>query len=249
MRNIRIYYSGDMQAAQTVILDAHAVNHLRVLRLQVGDCITLFNGHGGEFQATLQTITRQQVIALVGTYVLHAVESPLQIHLGQVISRGDKMDLTIQKAVELGVAQITPLFSERCGVKLDRQRLAKKVEHWRSIIISACEQSGRNYLPILHEPQLLADWLKQQQGVAAQQLNISLSPHATLTITQLRQQYATLTNANLVIGPEGGLTETELHMAAQHGFIPVKLGPRVLRTETAGLVAVAVLQSHWGDLV
>lgn len=242
MRTIRIFHPEILQINSLVKLHSNAANHVaRVLRLTPNDIIHLFNGTGGEYVASLQQVERQTVIVKVTDYVAHEVESPLSIHLGQVISRGDKMDFTIQKAVELGVSDITPLFSERCGVKLDKERLAKKVEHWQGVIISACEQSGRNRLPKLHEPQMLEPWLNQQQG-----LRFILAPGADQSLKEM--QVETVQQATLLIGPEGGLSDTEIRRAKEQDFTELKLGPRILRTETAGLVAITLLQSYWGDL-
>lgn len=243
MRTVRIYCAGTLKLGAILALDAHGISHVKVLRLKVGDPISVFNGYGGEFSAKLHEISRHQTTVQIIDYIEREVESSLKIHLGQVISRGDKMDFTIQKAVELGVAEITPLFSERCGVKLDKTRLQKKLEHWQGVIISACEQSGRNTLPILYEPKPLENWLAEQQGV-----RLALSPHADYAIADLHKKNAQLKKVTLLIGPEGGFSPAEITLAKQQAFLEVKLGPRVLRTETAALVTIAILQSCWGDL-
>jgi 16S rRNA (uracil1498-N3)-methyltransferase len=243
MRTVRIHCARALELDAIVPLDANGMSHVKVLRLKVGDPLIVFNGRGGEFKAKLHEISRQQISVYVIDYVEREVESSLKIHLGQVISRGDKMDFTIQKAVELGVTEITPLFSERCGVKLDKARSQKKLDHWQGIIISACEQSGRNTLPTLYEPRSLESWLVEQQG-----LRLALSPHADYSIADLRKKNERLKKVTLLIGPEGGFNPTEIALANQQGFIEVRLGPRVLRTEAAALVTLAVLQSCWGDL-
>lgn len=242
MREIRLYCSNSLQLGEQVRLDYWAVSHIKVLRLQAGALLILFNGKGGEFVAQLQEVGRQHAIAKIINYSPRDVESPVKIHLGQVISRGEKMDLTLQKAVELGVSAITPLFSERCGVKLDNVRLDKKLAHWHRIIISACEQSGRNQLPILNAASAIESWLAQQQG-----LKFVLSPYAAQSISTVFQQQPKVQHISLLIGPEGGFTTDEVDNAQRAGFIELKLGPRILRTETAGLAAIAILQSYWGD--
>ncbi len=168
-------------------------------------------------------------------------ESPLNIHLGQGISRGDRMDFTLQKSVELGVNTITPLFTERCGVKLNKERLAKKVEQWQKIVISACEQCGRSAIPEVKEPITLTEWLAQQTDA----LKLNLHPKAEHSIMSLPIENQ---RVRLLIGPEGGLSDDEINQASQANFIDVLLGPRILRTETAALTAITALQCRYGDL-
>ena len=163
------------------------------------------------------------------------------MHLGQGISRGDRMDFTLQKSVELGVSEITPLFTERCGVKLTGDRLAKKKDQWQKIVISACEQSGRVLVPKVNDPIWLEDWLKEPTD----DLKINLHPRAQHSIMSLPQQSE---NVRLLIGPEGGLSNEEIDQATQHNFVEVLIGPRVLRTETAALTAITALQCRYGDL-
>jgi 16S rRNA (uracil1498-N3)-methyltransferase len=243
MRKVRIYHSGLLQANTTVVLEEHAASHIRVLRLDLDDAITLFNGQGGEYAAKLIELSRQRIVAQVLSHSQHEVESPLAIHLGQVISRGDKMDLTIQKAVELGVSAITPLFSERCGVQLSKERWQKKLEHWQTIAMSACEQSGRNHVPKIHPPEHLGTWLNK-----AQDLCLVLAPTAQGSIKELYKQHPATARITLLVGPEGGFSSDELALTSQQNFQGLNLGPRILRTETAGLAALAVIQSYWGDL-
>ncbi|HEX5793474.1 MAG TPA: 16S rRNA (uracil(1498)-N(3))-methyltransferase, partial [Rheinheimera sp.] len=164
----------------------------------------------------------------------------LKIHLGQGISRGDRMDFAIQKAVELGVTEITPLFTERCGVKLDGERLAKRNEQWQKIAVSACEQSGRSIVPTVHPAINLQDWLAQQ----TKELKLTLHPRANDTIKTLTPN----SHLRLVIGPEGGFTDHEMQQTSNAGFQGIQLGPRVLRTETAALTAISALQLQFGDL-
>ncbi len=242
MRVPRIYHSGDLVPDQTVLLEDDAANHVgRVLRLAVDAQIILFNGQGGQYPAVLVESGKKKVVAKITEFDDKNIESPLSIHLGQGISRGDKMEMTIQKAVELGVNQITPLFTERCGVKLSGERLAKKVNQWQKIVISACEQCGRNTIPTIHPPIPLEQWLAQPSD----ELKLNLHPRASYSINSLPQP----TNGiRLVIGPEGGLSDIEIEQASHSGFDEVLIGPRVLRTETAGLTVISALQTRFGDL-
>lgn len=243
MRIPRIYQSCKLSVGTTLTLTADAANHLiRVLRLNVDDELHVFNGEGGEFSATIISINKQQVIIHVGHYLNIDNESPVTIHLGQAISRGEKMDFVIQKAVELGVAQITPIISERCGVKLSEERWHKRLQHWKAVAISACEQCGRNRLPIINEPKLLNDWTKELQG----ECKLILNPAGKQSIKNIFLKKASHTII-LLIGPEGGFSEVEINLAKQNDFHEISLGPRVLRTETAGIAAIATIQSLHGD--
>lgn len=242
MRVPRIYHSGELALEQTVKLDDDAANHVgRVLRLSVDAPIILFNGQGGQFDAVIVETTKKKVVVKLNAFSDRCVESPLSIHLGQGISRGDKMELTIQKAVELGVSEITPLFTERCGVKLTGERLAKKLNQWQKIAISACEQCGRNTIPLIHAPLPLEQWLMQPSN----ELKLNLHPRANYSINSLPSPD---NGIRLVIGPEGGLSDIEIEQASQSGFDEVLIGPRVLRTETAGLTVISALQTRFGDL-
>jgi len=242
MRIPRIYHSDALSPQQTVTLEPDAANHVgRVLRLGIDAPIILFNGQGGQYNAILIESGKKNVVAKVNDFEAFESESPLSIHLGQGISRGDKMEMTIQKAVELGVTEITPLFTERCGVKLTGERLAKKLTQWKKIVISACEQCGRNTIPTIHQPISLEQWLSQPSD----ELKLNLHPRASYSINSLPQP----TNGiRLVIGPEGGLSDIEIEQASQSGFDEVLIGPRVLRTETAGLTVISALQTRFGDL-
>ncbi len=243
MRNPRIYQNSALAVKQTITLDDDAFGHaVRVLRLKNDDTVTLFNGQSNlEFSGTLTNVSKKQADVYLSNSFEKAVESPLNIHLGQGISRGDRMDFTLQKSVELGVNTITPLFTERCGVKLNKERLAKKVEQWQKIVISACEQSGRCSVPIVNQPMLLQDWLAQQTSA----LKINLHPKAQHSIMSLPMENK---RVRLLIGPEGGLSNDEISLATKAGFTDVLLGPRVLRTETAALTAITALQCRYGDL-
>jgi len=242
MRNPRIYQPTPFQVNDTIDLSEDAFGHtVRVLRLNNSDSITLFNGEHYEYQATLINVTKKKAQAVIEAKIEKQVESPLNIHLGQGISRGDRMDFTLQKSVELGVQTITPLFTERCGVKLNAERLTKKVEQWQNIVISACEQSGRCIVPKVNFPMHLNDWLTQESSA----LKLNLHPKAEHSIMTLPIENS---RVRLLIGPEGGLSDDEIVQANESEFIDVLLGPRVLRTETAALTAITALQCRFGDL-
>ncbi len=243
MRNPRIFQQSQFALNETVPLSDDAFGHVvRVLRLKEGDTITVFNGEEAfQYTATLCNVSKKSADVKVTSQEENNSESPLNIHLGQGISRGDRMDFTLQKSVELGVNTITPLFTERCGVKLNAERLEKKRQQWQKIVISACEQSGRASVPVVAEPMLLADWLKQETSA----LKINLHPKAQHSIMSLPMEN---TRVRLLIGPEGGLSDEEITQANDSDFHDVLLGPRVLRTETAALTAITALQCRFGDL-
>ena len=251
MRNPRIYLNQALAVNTQVQLSDDAFGHVvRVLRLSDGDPITLFNGHinngsdspcYAQYQAKLVNVTKKQAFAQIESEQIVENESPLNIHLGQGISRGDRMDFTLQKSVELGVQTITPLFTERCGVKLTGERLKKKQEQWQKIVISACEQSGRCLVPEVKAPISLNEWQAQQ----TEALKLNLHPRAEHSIMNLPVE---TNQVRLLIGPEGGLSDEEINSARDAGFTDVLLGPRVLRTETAALTAITALQCRFGDL-
>lgn len=242
MRIPRIYHSDLLQVDQVVDLDKDASNHIiNVLRLKDDHPIVLFNGDGNEYSAELQIISKRQAQALVLSKLSISVESTLSIHLGQGVSKGDRMDFVIQKAVELGVTEITPLLTERCVVKINNERWEKKQQQWQKIAISACEQCGRNVVPTIHPAISLNEWMQQSTN----QLRLTLNPKAEKRLTSL---HVPTEGVRLLIGPEGGLSETEIYQTEQQGFNDVSLGPRVLRTETAALATLAVLQAQFGDL-
>jgi 16S rRNA (uracil1498-N3)-methyltransferase len=236
----RIYQAAPL-AIGMLKLDEKASHHLaRVLRASVGDEITVFNGEGGEYHAVIRAINKKNVEVELLSFTDRDAESPAAIYLAQGIARGEKMDFVIQKAVELGVTKIFPVITERCNVRLDQEREQKRMQHWQAVVISACEQSGRNRLPEVHAPLALNEWLSQ---ITADKKFV-LSPHVTEKLDK-QQRHASVA---VLIGPEGGLSSTEMSAAAQHGFEGLSLGPRVLRTETAALTALAVLQFAFGDM-
>lgn len=242
MRVPRIHLPLPLSVGATVPLDDNAFNHaVRVLRLKPGAALVLFDGAGSAFAATLADVGKREARAQVTAILPGDVESPLRVVLAQAISRGEKMDYTLQKAVELGVAAIQPLFAERGGVELSGERLARKIQHWRGIVVGACEQCGRNRLPELRQPLPLADWLPQPAETGPQLL---LDPLAERGLRGLEPPTGTIT---LLIGSEGGLSSAEIARARAAGFVGVRLGPRTLRTETAGVAALAAMQALWGD--
>ncbi len=240
MRNPRIYCDLPLDGQSLIELPPQATQHVaKVLRMQAGDPLRLFNGQGGEWQARIAELGKKQVSVELLEFRADDRQSPLRTELGQVLSRGERMDYAIQKATEMGVSAITPLLSERCEVKLKGERLDKRLEHWRQIAISACEQCGRNRLPDILPPQSVAEWSATRTTELALVLH-----HRT---AQRLEELAPPTSVALLIGPEGGLTAEEIATAEANGFRPVALGPRVLRTETAPIAALSLLQYFWGD--
>jgi 16S rRNA (uracil1498-N3)-methyltransferase len=226
-----------------VTLPDAIAHHIRVLRLATGETVTLFNGQGGEYNATLITIERKYVVAEVKTFGGREAELPYGLELVQALPEGTKMDWIIEKAVELGATAIQPIAAQRCVVRLSAERAAKKREHWQGIIESAAEQSGRNRLPHLAEPADFNDWVRQQNL----HRRIMLSPRAEQSLSDWARHHPPQAVA-LLIGPEGGFSEQEENMAVTHGVLALSVGPRVLRTETAGLAAMAALNAIWGSL-
>lgn len=249
MRTTRGFVEIELVVGQEVALSEELANHLtRVLRLRSGDSVQLFSGDGREYRATLTSLERKRTLARIENEVAPLPESPLRLTLAQGLCRGEKMDLVLQKATELGVHAIQPLATERTEVRLDAEREARRVAHWRQVIASACEQSGRASLPILASPLSLPNWLvqigEQSSGGDGAAMRLMLDPDGDASLRDLPAS----TEAVLVVGPEGGFSDNEGALLQRMGFVRLRLGPRVLRTETAGLAAIAALQSHWGDL-
>lgn len=244
LRIHRIFTEQVLQPEHTVTLPAEVAHYLsRVLRVAVGQHVVLFNGDGSDYAAEIEGFGRNEVSVLVRSRLPACAESPLQITLVQAVSRGERMDLTLQKATELGVFAVQPVFSARTEVRLNPGKLSRRMEHWRRVIISACEQSGRASVPVLHEPTDLLVWM--QQGSPASR--ILLSPGAPQSLAGFSPG-AAVEAVEVVVGPEGGFEDKELEALARYGVLPVSLGPRILRTETAGPVAIAILQAMAGDL-
>jgi 16S rRNA (uracil1498-N3)-methyltransferase len=293
MRIARFFCSNTVTVNSVFELDESISNHiLRVLRLKPQDRIILFDGYDQEFLAEI--INTNQKIAIVKILEAYSssLESPVNIHLLQGIARGEKMDFIIQKTTELGVNEITPLFTQHCSVKLNAQKAENKVAHWQKVVINACEQCGRNQVPKINIPQTLEQWLAANRG--DNRLRLILSPNGNLSLKSLacenkmesncsRRSLAcenfeshsrgsgnldphlreddtvyksaschfrgsgNLTEITLLIGPEGGLSEDEIALCAKYNFHEVKLGPRILRTETAALAAISAIQAIYGD--
>lgn len=241
MRNPRFFEPQTLSENSQINLSDDAVQHIRVLRLKNNAVVTLFDGRGGEYLATLIDIQKRSVIAQIKHFHETANESPLTLHLGQVISRGDRMEFVIQKAVELGVSEITPLLSERCGIKINADRLEKKQLQWQKIAIAACEQSGRNIVPTINSVESLTTWCEKESNA----VKLTLHPRAEYSINTLPEN---INNIHLLIGPEGGFTDEEVALTKALKFTETLLGPRILRTETAALTAITALQCRFGDL-
>jgi 16S rRNA (uracil1498-N3)-methyltransferase len=243
MRLTRVHVGGPLTAGSRATIAGDAANHVaRVLRLRPGDLLTLFDGSGGEHAARIEEIRRGAVIVTVGDRAPADRESPLRLTLAQGVSRGERMDWVVQKATELGVMRIVPVLTERSVVKLDARQSQRKRAHWQAIAVAACEQSGRNRIPEIGTPLGLHEFLHAADARAARLL---LSPAGSERLDDLQAPAGAVT---VLIGPEGGLAEAEQHAAIAAGFLAVRLGPRVLRTETAALAALALLQHRLGDL-
>lgn len=239
----RVFQPIALHQGDIIHLDDKASHYIaRVLRSVIGEQITLFNGQGGEFPATITHITKKTVTVELSARIAREVEAPIKLHLAQGIAKGEKMDFIVQKAVELGVTHITPLITERCNVRLDSERETKRHHHWQAVAASACEQSGRNHLPDITAPVELREWLADIKA----DLAFVLSPHVDSKLP--KDIPPNLQSVVLLIGPEGGLSQQEVNLAMQQGFKALNLGPRVLRTETATIAALATLQYVFGDL-
>jgi len=244
MRTIRIHVDQPLSPTGEIPLPTQAAEHVaRVLRMNVGDALTVFNGDGYDYAATLVSVGKRDVIVRIGDREEIANESPLQLTLAQGVARGEKMDLIVQKATELGVARIVPLFTERSEVKLDPARAEKRLQHWRAVAASACEQSGRVRLPEVMPAQSLQTWLENLANDGTRRL--ALLPEGTQRVRNVRFGQS---GGLLVVGPEGGLGDSDIAALREAGFQGLQLGPRILRTETAGLAALAALQALHGDL-
>ena len=243
MRNTRIYHPDELATGQEVELEAQASTHLtRVLRAKEQMPVTLFDGSGSEYAAHIIKIQRNRTWVRIKSVETISRESPLDISLAQGISRGERMDYTIQKAVELGVSRIIPLFTERSIARLKPDRLHKRQKHWHGVAVSACEQCGRNVVPDINEPDNLDQWVSASEKTS---LRLIMDPEATVSINDTAYQGEKII---LIIGPEGGLSDREIDLCRKQGFTGVRMGPRVLRTETAALTALSLIQGLWGDL-
>lgn len=262
MSNLRFYNPENLKIGTTIKLsDNAAVHATRVLRLEISDEIVLFNGDGFDYTCAITSIKKSEVLVIVKSVVKITNESPLHITLLQGISSGDRMDYTIQKAVELGVNEIQPLSTERSVVKLSPERAQRRLEHWQNVVIAACEQSGRAFVPTVHASVQLSAWLQATMNLKSSHaatgdaniktltnnenfLRILLNPIGAVQLSALPK---TTQNIQLLIGAEGGLSKAEIDLATSNGFRSIVLGPRILRTETAALTAIAALQTVLGD--
>lgn len=241
MRITRIYVDQPLGVDEDIHLDKDAARHLvAVLRLHAGDPVALFNGRGGAYRGLIEEASTKGLRVRTTEFDSTDRESPLQSMLGIGISKGDRFDWVLQKATELGVSEISPLYTERTEVKLKGERIEKKLRHWRQVVISACEQCGRNRLPALHEPQPLQSFLTVQVPI-----KLLLHHRAGLALKELPQSKPDA--VALLIGPEGGLSPVEIEQGIAAGFQSLTLGPRIMRTETAPLAALSLLQGLWGD--
>jgi 16S rRNA (uracil1498-N3)-methyltransferase len=238
----RVYVDMDLADPSTVTLGDAPYHHLVVVLRRIrGDGIVLFNGRGGEYAANIETVGKRQLTARIWQFRDVSRESALPVTLVQAVSKGERMDYTIQKAVELGVSAIQPVVTEHVVVRLDAERWARKQEHWQGVAIAAAEQSGRTRVPTVAPVLDLNDWMSKCPPDA---FRLILS----LTVTPAAARRAPGQPIVLLVGPEGGWSELERKLADLAGFAGLALGPRVLRTETAGIAALAVLQSQWGDM-
>ena len=259
MSNLRFYSADNLTIGATIKLSDNAAAHAtRVLRLEISDCIVLFNGDGNDYTSAIISIKKNEVLVIVKSFVKITNESPLNITLLQGISSGDRMDYTIQKAVELGVTAIVPIITTRSVVKLSNERAEKRLAHWKSVVHSACEQSGRAFVPQVAQPITLAQWLANAPSPfmgegwgegKAPPTRILLNPIGALRLSELTKPTGNikLRPVELLVGAEGGLSQSEIDMALSQGFQSVVLGARILRTETAALTAIAAIQTLWGD--
>ncbi|GGD12440.1 16S rRNA (uracil(1498)-N(3))-methyltransferase [Halopseudomonas salina] len=240
MRVSRFHLDAPMDAGEHQ-LDGDLAHYIgRVLRLAPGAAIQVFNGSGQEWPGEVIEVAKKQVTVRLDPAIPGLPESALKVHLGQAMSRGERMDWAIQKAVELGANQITPLFTERCEVKLQGERADKRQAHWQQIAVSACEQCGRSVVPKVHPPTSLDVWLDDLQA----DLKLVLHHRTEQSLESLQRP----DELALLIGPEGGLSREEIERAQKSGFKPARFGPRVLRTETAPVTALTLAQYLWGDI-
>jgi 16S rRNA (uracil1498-N3)-methyltransferase len=240
MRSYRVYSSRPLTVDEQCDLDDRASRHLaRVLRVKPGERLSVFNGDGNNYQGAIVSASKHQVSVLIDGIEPAETESSLNTCLALAVSKGDRFEWAIKKATELGVTTFVPILSQRVDVRLSPERWQKKQEHWQQIVISACEQSGRAVVPKVKEPTTLSQWLSCVEADCKLVLDPEAAPSA------LHDQPASIA---LLTGPEGGLARSELTLASENGFSAMRLGPRVLRTETAPLVALSVLGARWGDI-
>ena len=241
MRVPRLYVPLPLTTGVDISLPEAQAHYLtRVLRMEARRPLIVFNGEGGSYSAEIISVSKNTCVISLADFTADNHQSPLDCSLAIGISKGERFEFVLQKACELGVTHIFPLFTQRTEVRLDAARQSKKNEHWQQVLISSCEQNGRNVLPQLHAPQALSEFLP----TAVADLKLVLHHRAN----QPLNSYSAPQSVCLLIGPEGGLSEDEIYQAQQQGFNPLVLGPRILRTETAPLVALSLVQYQWGDL-
>ena len=236
----RFFVPIGLSSGTEIELPERAARHCAVLRLRRGDDVVVFNGEGGEFSAELTRVSRDDVRARLISKQAVERESPLAITLAQCLSSSDRMDITLQKSTELGVSRIIPIASERSVARLSCERADRRVAHWRNVLVAACEQCGRNRVPEIDAITDFADFLGVSGG---EEIRLLLAPDASRDLRDLEPSRAVM----LLVGPEGGLAPEERQRAEARGFVPIRFGPRVLRTETAPLAAIAAMQALWGD--
>lgn len=245
LRTNRFYLDQPLAGMTQLTVSGSTAHYLtRVLRLRVGADLVVFDGRGGQYAAIVSEVSRDSVRINLGTFSDPQRESSLRLTLAQGVARGERMDQVLQKSTELGIHTVAPLMTEHTVVRLDRDRSAKRHDHWQKIIISACEQCGRNTLPVLQPVQTLDTWLTSRTEDG---LRILLQPDVTMSLQDVDGQ-ADDAAITILIGPEGGLSPQEQQLAIANGFVPLSLGPRILRTETASLAVLSILQSRWGDV-
>ena len=248
MRVPRIFVDAELRCGSLLELPQAPARYVhRVLRLSAGAPLSLFNGLGGEYEGQLDRAAKSRLWVRVGAHRTEDHEPERELGLAQAVSRGAKMDYAIQKAVELGVSWIQPLVAERSVVRLDHQRAPSRLEHWRGVARSACEQCGRNRVPSIRPVREVAEWVAEPPGAHCDSAatRLVLDPGAA---TSIGRAPAVGRQIRMLVGPEGGLTVDELAAAERAGFQPVHLGPRILRTETAAVAAITIIQLLWGDL-
>jgi 16S rRNA (uracil1498-N3)-methyltransferase len=242
----RMYFRGELQPGrQRALAQPQAHHALRVLRLKPGDAVTLFNGDGAEYAAVVIEANRDRVALDVTGRETTDREAPFAVTLAQAVSSGERMDYTIQKAVELGVAAIQPLEARRSVVRLSAERAERRIAHWQAVVIAACEQCGRNRVPQVLPLTLLDAFLAARGSSKDGEWRVLLSPRSARRLREFNPPQGSIV---MLSGPEGGFSPEEERAAKQAGFLPVRLGPRVLRTETAAVAALAAMQALWGDL-
>jgi len=242
----RFFVDMPLATGERLALPEDVARHVQVLRMQPGDALTLFNGQGGQYEARLAELGRRMATVELGAFCALETEPPYRITLAQGIAGGDKMDWLIEKAIELGASRIVPVGTARAVVRLSGERAARRQAHWQALVAAACEQCGRNRVPEVQPPRELSAWLDTLPAALDEgELRLILSPRAAQPFDAL-PKLAPPATVTLLIGPEGGLAPEEEEAATAHGFTPIALGPRVLRTETAGMAVLAALAARWG---